>query len=166
MALTQYYERQFSEGVDYTRKALSEATAKGQADWSADRYAQALFYAGYASFLEDMLVSFQATYKNYQDLGFTAGTSIAEQSSIAATVMQDAAKTVYIPKSSGKLSPAIDAWNTRRFFLTGIYMAGRWKAAMDWYNAVMLNKFGWAKWRGYSEIPFWGDIAPGTGYYT
>jgi hypothetical protein len=168
MSLTQHYEIQFSEGVEYTRKALSEAISKAQSDWSSKEYAQALFYAGYVSFLEDILESFQKTYADYQSLGFTAGTNVAEQTSIAETVMKNAVNprigNIYVPRSKGSLSPALDQWE-KGLFLTATYMAGRWRSARDWYNSVMMNKFGWAGWRGEASLPFWGDVDPGTGYY-
>ena len=76
--------------------------------------------------------------------------------------------SVFTPNSSGQASPVFQLWNVGDL-VPAVYMAGRWKAAMDWYNNVM-PQFGWDgdgnRKTGIDNMdnvtPFWGNVMTAT----
>lgn len=161
MALSQYYEDRFAGGIQWSDGAISEAIGLGKGAWDQEKYTSALFWAGHAMIMAEILDSFKKTRDACRARGLTALMSIQEQSRIANMVMRNVVNprvdNISIPKSSGPASPATYYWNDQRAFLKGILTAGRWRGARDFYDNVM-GTMGWAHWNPGGDIPFWGDL--------
>lgn len=156
--LVNNYGAKFQAAIDWTGQKKSEGRQKAKKFVLDGQHANGLFYVGYHDWMDSVRPVLSRVRDDYQDLGFAAPTSVAEQSSIAKTVMRKIAQdAMFVPKTRGMDSPVERYWNNDQF-TQAIYLAGVFQAALEWYKRIILGDFGWANWNPGSDVPFWGNI--------